>query len=280
MALIEPFKRVYDDAIDNILVFRPPDGRPLVSIPNEFIQPGWSAGTIKLLVDLEALTVATVAYDPAELHTHKVAGRSLFRLHPKFADALAPDEAALLLGPSPTPIGRALNADYFSVFDTTAEIDRDGLPRERLLPYMARILTSRDTPYPLEAAVINTNIEYNRLTDCLRHEDFKAYSFASFTGVFLDLYDAELGYVNLFQPIGLTIKAAGRTREVEIPPAGIHEIFAKVEPAEPALPLQGVLGYDHGEAERVLESFTFQLGAAAESPRAWPPRMAPRLGGG
>jgi hypothetical protein len=276
MALIEPFKRVYDDAVDNILVFTAEEGRALVSIPNEFIQPGWSSGNVKLLVDLEALTAGTVAYDPAQPHTHKVAGRSLFRLHPKFTYALAPEVKATLLRPTPTPIGRELTAELFSIFDTAAEIDRDGMPRERLLPYMARILTSREVPYPLHAAVVNTNIEYNRLTDCLRQESFLPHSFASFTGIFLDLYDPAVGYLNLFQPIGLTIKPAGRTREVEIPSAGIHEIFSRLEPVAPALPLRGVLGHDLAQAARVRDSFQFRL-ADPPAPGEWPPREPPRL---
>jgi hypothetical protein len=135
----------------------------------------------------------------------------------------------------------------------------DGSPTLRLLPYMKYILSSKLAPYPLKGAVTNTNIEYNNLTDAVRAEPFHSHAFASFTGVFIDMYDADLGnYVNLFQPIGISIKPAGRSRGVEIAAAEVHHIFDRLEPAEPILPLEGVLGY--ADAQHVLEKFTFRPG--------------------
>ncbi|MBU0608481.1 MAG: hypothetical protein KKI08_11385 [Armatimonadetes bacterium] len=259
MALVGHYQEAYDDACDNILVFRPTGGQALVSIPNEHLQPSWSTQRIKLLVDLEELTVGVVPYDAALVHTHKVAARSLFRLHPHFVDRLSEDDARRLLTPTPTPIDSNLTADFFNIFDTMAELEEDGVPKERLLPYMKRILTAPDAPPPLKVAQVNTNLEYNRLTDCLRQPEVRPYSFACFTGVFIDMYDAELGaYVNLFQPVGMSIKAANQTRELEVPPAAVHELFDRVEAAAPVLPLAGVLGRKY--PEELLEKFTFRPG--------------------
>lgn len=259
MSLVAPFKALYDEACQSIQVFFPPGTRGLVSIPNEFIQPSWSTHSIKLLVDLEALTVGLVPYDPALPHTHKVAGRSLFRLHPRFVDALAKREWSA----APVPIGRELTADYFNIFDSAAEIGKDGVPRERVLPYMKYILAGRDAPAALKIAVVSTNLEHNSLTDCLRTEQYRPYSFACFTGVFIDVYDDELGaYVNMFQPLGLNIKPSGKTRDFELAPAEIRELFRKLETAEPALPLDSVMG--HARPRRVLESFTFVPGRYEE----------------
>ncbi len=259
MALAAPFKTLYDEACQSIQVFCPPGTRGVVSIPNEFIQPSWSTHHIKLLVDLEALTVGVVPYEASLPHTHKVAGRSLFRLHPRFVDAQAGPE----LGPWPAPIGTALTAEYFNIFDTAAEIGKDGVPKERVLPYMKYILAGRDAPAALKIAVVSTNLEHNSLTDCLRTEQYRPYSFACFTGVFIDVYDDELGaYVNMFQPLGLNIKPSGRTRDIELAPAEIREMFSELEPAEPALPIDAVMG--HARPRRVLESFTFEPGRYQE----------------
>jgi hypothetical protein len=257
MALLAPFKGIYDDACRNILFFAE-EGRALVSIPNEFVQPSWSSQQIKLLVDLERMTLGAVPYDVRKAFTHKLAGRSLFYVHPAFLEALPAEARARFQTCERVPIGQELTAETFSIFDSRAELC-DGVPTQRLLPYVKYILASKLAPYPLKAAVTNSNIEYNTLTDAVRAEELRPNAFASFTGVFIDLYDAELGaYVNLFQPIGISIKPSGRTREVEIPPAEIHEIFDRLEPAEPVLPLKGVLGYDR--PGRVLESFTFRPG--------------------
>lgn len=265
MGLIAPFKQVYDDACRNILLFCPAGDQVLVTIPNEFLQPSWSSHKIKLLVDVEGLTLGSVPYDVNKPHTHKLAGRSLFHVHPEFMEAVPPEVAAGFRTQERLPIGQELTADFFSIFDSDAEL-RDGVPTERLLPYMKYILSSKLAPYPLKAAVTNTNIEYNNLTDSVRTEAFRPYAFASFTGVFIDMYDAELGsYVNLFQPIGISIKPSGCSREVEIPPAEVHQIFDRIEAADPVLPLEGVLGFER--PERVLEKFTFRPGRFANSGR-------------
>jgi hypothetical protein len=257
MALLAPFKGIYDDACRNILLFSE-EGHQLVSIPNEFVQPSWSSQQIKLLVDLEKVTLGPVPYDVKKTYTHKLAGRSLFYAHPAFIESLPPEAAARFRTPERQPIDRELTAETFSIFDTRAELC-DGVPTQRLLPYVKYILSSKLAPYPLKAAVTNSNIEYNNLTDSVRAEELRPYAFASFTGVFIDLYDAELGsYVNLFQPIGISIKPSGRTRELELAPAEIHQIFDRLEPVDPVLPLKGVLGYDR--PQRVLEKFTFRPG--------------------
>ncbi len=255
MGLVQPFQNLYDEACKSILVFCPPGTRGIVSIPNEFIQPSWSTHRIKLLVDLEALTVGVVPYDAELGYTHKVVGRSLFRLHPRFMETMSKHG----LGTQPVPIGRELTAEYFNIFDTAAEIGSDGVPKERVLPYMKHILSGRDAPAALKIAVISTNLEHNSLTDCVRAEPYRPYSFACFTGVFLDVYDDDLqAYVNLFQPLGLNIKPAGRTRDIELAPAEIRAIFDKLEPAEPRLPIDQVMG--HQRPTRPLEDFVFTPG--------------------
>ena len=75
---------------------------------------------------------------------------------------------------------------------------------------MKHILAAQNSPPPLKAAIVNTSLEHNRLTDTVRTARFKPYQFASFTGIFVDLYDEIVGnYVNLFQPLGLTVKPRG-----------------------------------------------------------------------
>ncbi|MCU0726828.1 MAG: hypothetical protein MUE73_13740, partial [Planctomycetes bacterium] len=255
LALLQPFKAIYDDACRTILFYRPEGERVLVSIPNEFLQPGWSRHRIKLLVDVERLTGGLVPYHLEKRFTHKLPGRSLFHVSDAFLESLDPQTAALFATPEPTPIGRELTVEWFHIYDSAAEV-RDGLPVQRILPYMRYILSSKVAPYPLKAAVTAANLEYNTLTDAVRAEEFRPYSFASFTGIFIDMYDEELrAYVNLFQPIGISLKPAGRTREVEITPAEIHARFRHLEPVPPALPLEGVLGYPRPKS--ILSRFTF-----------------------
>lgn len=257
MALVRPFKQIYDDACDNILLFRPEGDELLASVPNEYLIPSWSSGGIKLLIDLDVFATAVVPFDPARRYTHKLAGRSLLRVHRRVLDALPQHERARLLTPSPQPIGTNLLAEYFNIYDSAAELSADGAPVNWMLPYMKTILASPNAPYELKTAIINTNLEYNRLTDAIRSSALIPYSFASFTGVFIDMFDPEVhSYVNLFAPVGLTIKPAGRSREFEIPPEEIHEIFDKLRPAAPVLPLEGVLGY---RTSRAAERFAFSL---------------------
>lgn len=254
--VIAPFKTVFDDACENILLFQPEGGRLLISIPNEFLEPSWSSTSVKLLVDIETVTAGIVPYEETKTFSHKLAGRSLFYAHPLFLDGLTEMEVRRFRSPDPQPIGRSLGDSHFRIFDMDAALDDGGLPQERLLAYMNLILSARHAPWQLKAAIVNTNLQYNLLTDSLRMEAFVPYSFATFTGVFIDMYNHEIrNYVNLFQPVGLSIKPAGRTREIEIPPAEIHSIFDALPMAEPVVPLDAVLGYPR--PVRMLEQFTF-----------------------
>ncbi|MFW5741094.1 MAG: hypothetical protein ACOC1F_12085, partial [Myxococcota bacterium] len=260
MALLAPFKAVYDDACKNILLFKPEGDELIASVPNEFLQPSWSTAAIKLMVDVDNFAADLVAYDPERPYTRKIAGRSLFRVKPSFLEGVLPEAREQMLTSSPTPIGSSLTCEYFHIFDSDAPIGHDGVPTRRILPYVKYILTARDAPFPLKAAVINTNIEYNRLSDCVRSLPCRDFAFACFTGVFIDMYDDEVGaYVNLFQPVGVSIKPAGRVREFELAPDEVHDVFDRLSPAEPTLALEGVLGYQR--PQRVLDNFKFRVDA-------------------
>lgn len=255
MAVIAPFKQAYDDACTNIVLFAAEPPQTLISIPNEFLQPSWSRHPVKLLIDVQRLTRGVVPYNVSKPHTHKLAGRTLFFVAPDFLDTLTEAQRAHFASPEWTPIGDELVAEYFNIYDANAEVVQ-GVPTQRLLPYVKYILSSKVAPYPLKAAVTNANIEHNSLVDAIRADEHRGCSFASFSGVFLDIYDAELGaYVNLFQPVGAAIKPAGRTREYEIAPAELHHLFARLAPVDPLLPLKGVLGYER--PAYLLERFTY-----------------------
>ena len=257
LALLLPFKATYDDAAENILLFQPVGDDVIVSVPNEFLQPSWSSHPIKLMLALDTLAREAVSYDPARPYTQTFAGRSLFRVQSRFLDALTEEQLARARTQEPTPIGKALTSDFYDIFDTRAEIAPDGVPKRRLLPYVKYILSAPTAPMALKAAVTNTNIEYNRLTDRVRAADCEPYSFASFTGVFIDIFDELSGkYVNLFQPLGISIKPANSGRDTEIGPQEIHEIFDRIEPVEPVLPLPGIFGCDR--PAHALENFTFR----------------------
>jgi len=256
--VIEPFQRVYRDACNSILIVQPPAERALVSIPNEYVQPSWSSEQGKLLVDLENLTDGEVEYQQARDHTHTMIDRSLFHLHPRFIENLDPATLVELCTPQPRRIGRLLNHRYFNIWDTNADLT-GGLPTNRLLVYMKFILAASHSPEVLKAAVVNTSLSHNRLTDVVRAGAYRDYDFVSFSGVFIDQYSAEArSYVNLFQPIGMAIKPKGRTRQHEFSPDEIHDICNRMPLAEPAMPLQGVFGYDRPNA--VLDGWTFEPG--------------------
>jgi len=258
MNVLQPFQEVYKDACKSILVFQPEGERALISIPNEYVQPSWSSESIKLLVDLETLTEDEVAYDQARPHTHTMIDRSLFYLHPQFLAQMDDLEARELCTPDPTRIGRHLGHRFFNIWDTDAELI-DGLPRNRLLMYMKFILAARHSPSALKAAVVNTALSHNKLTDAVRAGEYRNYDFVSFSGIFIDQYSREVrNYVNLFQPLGMTIKPQGRTREHEFSPEQIHEIFDRLPLAKPAMPLEGIFG--HERPQSVLDSFTFEPG--------------------
>jgi hypothetical protein len=271
MSTLAPFKQAYDDARENILLYSVVEEKDiLVSIPNEYLQPGWSSHRIKLLVDIERLTGSVVDYDLRKPYTHKVAGRTLFGLNEEFLARVPSEAAAVFRTRDQTPIGIELTADYFNIFDSQADLGGDGAPLNRLLPYMKFILSSKLAPYQLKCAVTNTNIEYNKLTDSVRSEAFRPYGFASFTGIFIDIYDEEVGnYINLFQPTGISIKPQGRIRELEIPAAEVRHIFNGLEPAKPVLPLENVLNYSR--PEKTLEKFTFRPGVFQRKYKELPP---------
>jgi len=254
--LLAPFVREYDDAIKNVLVYQPPGEKVIVSVPNEFLQPNWSARSIKLLVDTDTLAEGEVEYDQGLPYTHTPIGRSLFYASRRFLDSLKPNERALLASADPTPIGAALSHGFFNIFDVNAELDAHELPTERLLVYMKYILAAKHAPPPLKAAIINANIEHNHLTDSVRVPAYRPYSFASFSGVFLDLFDYEQGrYATLFQPLAVAIKPANRMREYELLPDEIHHRFDGLKAAEPVIPMGDVLrsaSFDHW-----VEQFSF-----------------------
>jgi hypothetical protein len=260
MGTVAPFKQAYDDARENILLYSVEEEEHLmVSIPNEYLQPGWSSHRIKLLVDIERLTSSVVNYDIHKPYTHKVAGRTLFRLSEDFLSKVPANTCGEFRTREQTPIGIELTFDYFNIFDSQAELGQDGAPVNRVLPYMKYILSSKIAPYQLKCAVTNTNIEYNKLTDSVRSESYQPYGFASFTGIFIDMYDKDLGnYINLFQPTGISIKPQGRIREIEIPADEVRHLFNSLKPADPVIPLNTIM--PHSNPEKALEKFTYRPG--------------------
>ena len=256
--VVEPFLKVYKDACNSVLVVQPHGERALVSVPNEYVQPTWSSERIKLLVDLDTLTDGEVDYRQARPHTHTMVDRSLFYLHPRFLDKLSTEDVVELCTPEPRRIGSYLIHRYFNIWDTEAELTA-GLPTNRLLLYIKFILAARHSPEPLKAAVVNTALSHNKLSDAVRAGAYRDYGFVSFSGIFIDTYSRQSrSYVNLFQPMGMTIKPKGRTRQREFSPEEIHEVFGRMPLAEPAMPLEGVFGYE--QSTHVLDSFTFEPG--------------------
>ncbi|OGQ90975.1 MAG: hypothetical protein A2289_00675 [Deltaproteobacteria bacterium RIFOXYA12_FULL_58_15] len=256
MGIMRPYKEIYDDACRSILIYRPAGERILTSIPNEFLEPSWSSHNIKLLIDVERFCDGLVPYDVNIRHTHKLAGRSLFYVNDEFLLSVSSENLGRYSTPEKHRIGPELTSPFFHIFDVNPEME-GGVLRHRFLAYMKYILSSKVAPYPLKAAVTRSNIEYNKLTDCVRAEAFRHYSFASFTGVFIDMYDvAKRSYVNLFQPIGCSLKTADRIREHEFSAAELREAFDGLSPAKPVIPLKGVLGYDN--ADHLIADFTFR----------------------
>ena len=83
-----------------------------------------------------------------------------------------------------------------------------------------------------------------------------AYSFASFTGIFIDLWDEKSNsYASLFEPAAIAIKPAGVAREIEFGPAEIHERFDKLTPAKPVIPMKDVLRWEDFDAW--VDQFTY-----------------------
>jgi hypothetical protein len=257
-ALTADFRSIYNDAINNIFVHELPGGRVVVNVPNEYVQPNWSSLPTKLLIDTDTLTNGEVDYEPSAPQTHFPIGRSLFYLSETFLDGLTLEERERLINADPTPIGRRLSPKFFNIFNVDAEVDSHGLPKQRLLPYMKYILAARHAPPLLKAAIINTNIEHNRLTDTIRVEAYRSFAFASFSGVFIDLFDDVSGrYGVLFQPLAIAIKPAGRLRETEFLPEEIHDRFHKIKPAKPAIPLEDVLR--SSSFDSWTDAYTFEV---------------------
>jgi hypothetical protein len=256
MSVVGPFRRVYEDACRGILVHRPEREHPQVSVPNEYVHPSWSSDPIKLLVDLETLTDGEVDYRPGHPHTYTQLGRSLFRVHPRFVDHLTEAERARLLTPTPQPIGASLAAELFHIFDTQAELE-GGQPRQKLLLYMKHILAARSAPEALKAAIVNTALEHNHLTDAIRARPYLEHDFICCSGVFIDLYLEEIhSYANLFQPIGMTIKPRGSTHEIDFSPEEIRQRLDPLPLAPPRRSLPEVLGSDRFDLAHEL--FTFE----------------------
>ncbi len=258
MAVLDPFMRVYEDACDSILVNQPAGSRPLISVPNEYVQPTWSSERIKLLVTIRELTDGEVEYKPGRPHTATMMGRSLFYLNRQFLDDLDPEDAGELCTTKPVPIGLNLRHKYFNIWDSEAALI-NGLPADKLLLYMKFILSARHSPPPLKAAVINAALQHNRLTDSVRMGNYRNFDFVSVSGVFIDQYDHQTrAYINLFQPMAMTIKPRGKAREREFTPEQVHEIFARMPLSKPVIPLEQIYGYER--PEHVIESFTFEPG--------------------
>jgi len=257
MSKMEPFRSVYDDACQNIMIFSPDGGQLLVSIPNEFLQPNWSSLNVKLLVDTDTLTTGDVQYNIDTPHTHTAIGRTLFRLNPDFIESQLASDTKKYFQSKPLPIGNNLTHRYFNIYDANAELDEYGVPKKRLNLYAKFILSAQHTPYPLKAAIVNSNLEYNKLTDAVRAVAYRDYCFASFSGVFIDLfYEPVKNYVNLFQPLGISIKPAGSTQCVELTP---KEIFKRLDDLTPIEPKQlPVKMKEMDGCRKILDSFSYQ----------------------
>jgi len=259
MKRIAPFKEVYDDACKSIMAFNPGSGKVILSIPNEFIQPNWSSNNIKLLIDTDRLTISDVPYKQDLKYTHTPIGRSLFYLKPEFLENLELEVAKSFQNSTPTPIGKTLTHRYFNIFDTDADVDDVGLPHDKLNLYMKYILSAHNSPHALKAAIIKTNLEYNKISDSVRLPEYKQNSFASFAGVIIDMYDEALGnYINLYQPLGLCIKPPNSTNVIELSPEEIHYTFDNLTPVSPVYPFELILQGNDGK--KILDNFTFKPG--------------------
>ncbi len=257
--VISPFKTVYEDACKRIKLFKPEGVGTIVSIPNEFIQPSWSSSHIKLLVDTEALTDRDIAYDSTKKHTHTPIGRTRFYLRNGLLETLPEEAARSFSTPKPTPIGHFLLHPFFNIFDDHAVLDEFGLPAQKLNLYMKYILSAQNSPFQLKAAIVNTNLQHNRLAVTYTSEEYRHFSFASFTGVFIDFFDHQLSkYVNLYQPIGLSIKPKGTNQITEFPPSEIDAIMSSTKPSKPKLNLTEVMGFLSPEC--VAEKFFYEPG--------------------
>lgn len=257
MGFLEPFRSVYDDACQNIQIFSPDGQQMLVSIPNEFLQPNWSSDNVKLLVDTDMLTTGDVQYFPDLPYTHTTIGRTLFSLNPAFIDTLPDKEVKAYFQNKPIPIGHNLTHRYFNIFDVNAELDENGIPKNKINLYIKFILSAQHTPYPLKAAVVNSNLEYNKLTDAVRAAVYKDYCFASFTGVFMDLYYEPIkNYVNLFQPLGISIKPAGISQCVELTPKEIYKRLDELVSIKPKQ-LPNKMG-EIADYQKIVDLFTYQ----------------------
>ena len=257
--VITPFVSVYQEACRSILLYRPNGEDVIASIPNEYLQPNWSSHTIKVLVDLDTFCAGVVDYKVETPHTKTSVARSLFRVAPEFFSELSSSDASMFLGEKPTPIGKYLKPKFFNIFDTNAELDQNGLPLERLQIYMKYIVGAQHSPSPLKAAIVSTNLEHNRLLDTIRSVEYQDYSFACFSGIFVDICDMDVGnYYNLFQPIALALKPASSMEVVEMTTEEMHDRFEKLAPVDPKLPLLDYAGF--ADAKTLVDRFTFRPG--------------------
>jgi len=254
-ALLAPFVQAYRQAGRDIRLHSPDGDKVVVSLPEEYLRPESSGRGVRLLVDLDALTAGPVPPGLAEPE----AGRSLFSVRPDFLDRLPGDEAGLFRSPRPRPIGLRLGAECFNIFDPRAELDQAGLPRPRLLQFMNSIVSDRQAPPGLAVSLVNAGLEHRRLVEAVREPDFEPCAFASFSGLFIDLYSEDLeAYANLFQPLSLLLKPAGRSRGLELGPEEIHQRFEDLKPVPPRRPLAQVLGFE--PPADLAERFTFRPG--------------------
>lgn len=254
-SVLYPFMELYQDASNNILLWMH-RGKLALSIPNEYLHPAWSSNAFRLLVDLQSLVQEESSDDPELKKITSSAGRSTFYSSSRFTASVPAKTIKNLQEHESMPLGKLLSSEYFHIFDMRKQADGDDDLPSRLMPYMAQILTNQFAPPELMAAMIHSNLEHNRLTDRIRKPKFRPYSFASFTGIFIDIHD-ELtgGYINLFQPVGLSIKPEGSSREFEITAEQLNDVLDDLEPVSPRLPLEHVLGYRR--PAHILDQFTF-----------------------
>ncbi len=264
MQVLAPFKRVHDQACESILLARTDDTLRL-TVPNEYLHPGWSTSPVKLLLNLDALGAHRAETSSGDRTRRRqeplnssrtstagphatagpVAGCTTFAIPPDFVERLSNRQRLRLEAGEVVPVGQGLRPHDFHLYSTETVTDRDGLPVDRLLLYVKEIVAGGRAPYPLTGALINACIEYNALTDALRQDAFRPYGAASFTGVFIDRYDEALGtYVNFFAPVAFSLKIPGAREIIELNAAELRNELLEVRPADPARPLTAVLGYD------------------------------------
>jgi len=257
MHLLEPFKKVYKDACQGILLYKSNDDIVRISIPNEFLHPSYSNNHIKLLVNLDSLVTTEVECEYNRQDNYTQVGRSVFYLNPNFLDELSYEKVQEFSTSLLTPIGSALTSAYFNIFDSTVQLDKTGQPEQKVLLYMKYILAAQHSPAALKAAIVNTYLNQNKLINIIGQEQFLLYNFISFTGIFIDLYNDDLqNYVNLFQPMSLIIKPRGQIRKIEMCGEELFHIL-KQQPSAPFIvPFEDVFNIERCKTS--LNKFTYR----------------------